>query len=85
MVRVSSLQKNESSSEPSGLKSPARNVLNADNDKGPSRYHLAAHRATVEMAEIRADPVTSWIADSQDLNFWCVCRRVTRILIVDVS
>jgi salicylate hydroxylase len=53
-----------------GVKSTARKYLLGDLDKGPQTYGLAAFRATISVADIRANPVTAWVAESQSLNLW---------------
>ncbi|KAH8800206.1 hypothetical protein F5884DRAFT_824959 [Xylogone sp. PMI_703] len=53
-----------------GLKSLARRVLNGTKDKGPFGHGLAAYRATVDMAQIKADPLTKSMAESPNLHLW---------------
>ncbi|OAP59252.1 hypothetical protein AYL99_06550 [Fonsecaea erecta] len=53
-----------------GLKSLARRVLNGDKDKGPWSHGLSAYRGTISVADMRADPLTSWIVEQPNLHMW---------------
>ncbi|KAH8810823.1 hypothetical protein F5884DRAFT_875731 [Xylogone sp. PMI_703] len=53
-----------------GLKSLARSEINGTKDKGPFGHGLAAYRATVDIADIEADPLTKPIAESRSLHLW---------------
>ena len=57
-----------------GLKSKARQVLNGSRYKAPKGHGLAAYRTTVQTNQVRANPVTSWIAENADLNLWYFFR-----------
>jgi hypothetical protein len=55
-----------------GLKSPARRQLNGVNDKGPASHGLGAYRGTISTADIKADPLVSWVMEKPNLNLWSV-------------
>ncbi|OAP60201.1 hypothetical protein AYL99_05203 [Fonsecaea erecta] len=53
-----------------GLKSIARRTLLGERYTEPFSGGLAAFRATVKIDEMKADPDTAWIAESNSLNLW---------------